>query len=415
MPLALYSLALTVFVMGTSEFMLAGLLPAIADDLAIPVGSAGLLTSAFAIGMVVGAPVMAAFARGWPPRLTLLLCLLAFGACHVLGALTTSFEVLLLTRVVSAIANAGFLAVALRTATSLVPPGQTGRAVSVLLAGTTVATVAGVPAGTVLGAAWGWRATFWAVALLCVPALLGIVRGVPARVIAPYRPESTSIPTPAPTPTPTPTPTPAPAPTPTPAAAPTLRAELRVFGTRPVAIALALAALINGGTFAAFTFLAPIVTETAHLAEGWVAIVLVLFGVGSFVGVTVAGRLSDRHPGLVVGIGGPLLLAGWTAFALLAIHPAALLAGVLVLGVLSFGVGSTLVTRVLYAATAAPTMAGSAATAALNVGAAAGPVLGAAALETGTGPLGPVWVAVALTGIALALLFLTRASMTRTS
>ncbi|MGX1586207.1 Cmx/CmrA family chloramphenicol efflux MFS transporter [Microbacterium sp. NPDC055502] len=405
MPLALYSLALTVFVMGTSEFMLAGLLPAIADDLHIPVGSAGLLTSAFAIGMVVGAPAMAAFARGWPPRLTLLLCLLAFGACHVLGALTTSFEVLLLTRVVSAIANAGFLAVALRTATSLVPPGQTGRAVSVLLAGTTVATVAGVPAGTVLGAAWGWRATFWAVALLCVPALLGIVRGVPARVIAPYRPESTPTPAPAPTPTPTPAA----------AAAPTLRAELRVFGTRPVAIALALAALINGGTFAAFTFLAPIVTETAHLAEGWVAIVLVLFGVGSFVGVTVAGRLSDRHPGLVVGIGGPLLLAGWTAFALLAIHPAALLAGVLVLGVLSFGVGSTLVTRVLYAATGAPTMAGSAATAALNVGAAAGPVLGAAALATGTGPLGPVWVAVALTGIALALLLLTRASMTRTS
>ncbi|MFD6818596.1 MFS transporter [Microbacterium sp. NPDC060132] len=419
MPLALYSLALTVFVMGTSEFMLAGLLPAIADDLHIPVGSAGLLTSAFAIGMVVGAPVMAASARGWPPRLTLLLCLLAFGACHVLGALTTSFEILLLTRVVSAIANAGFLAVALRTATSLVPPGQTGRAVSVLLAGTTVATVAGVPAGAVLGAVWGWRATFWAVALLCVPALLGIVRGVPARVIAPYRPESTSIPTPAPTPTPAPapaaTPTPAPAPTPTPAAAPTLRAELRVFGTRPVAVALALAALINGGTFAAFTFLAPIVTETAHLAEGWVAIALVLFGVGSFVGVTVAGRLSDRHPGLVVGIGGPLLLAGWTAFALLATHPATLLAGVLVLGVLSFGVGSTLVTRVLYAATGAPTMAGSAATAALNVGAAAGPVLGAAALATGTGPLGPVWVAVALTGIALTLLLLTRASMTRTS
>ncbi|MGW9269524.1 Cmx/CmrA family chloramphenicol efflux MFS transporter [Microbacterium sp. NPDC055599] len=409
MPLALYSLALTVFVMGTSEFMLAGLLPAIADDLAIPVGSAGLLTSAFAIGMVVGAPVMAAFARGWPPRLTLLLCLLAFGACHVLGALTTSFEVLLLTRAASAIANAGFLAVALRTATSLVPPGQTGRAVSVLLAGTTVATVAGVPAGAVLGAVWGWRATFWAVALLCVPALLGIVRGVPARVIAPYRPEST--PTPAPTPIPTPTPTP----TPAAAAAPTLRAELRVFGTRPVAIALALAALINGGTFAAFTFLATIVTETAHLAEGWVAIALVLFGVGSFVGVTVAGRLSDRHPGLVVGIGGPLLLAGWTSFALLATHPAALLAGVLVLGVLSFGVGSTLVTRVLYAATGAPTMAGSAATAALNVGAAAGPVLGAAALATGTGPLGPVWVAVALTGIALTLLLLTRASMTRTS
>ena len=130
MPFALYMLALAVFVMGTSEFMLAGLLPAIATELDVSVGTAGLLTSAFAVGMVVGAPVMAAFARRWPPRLTLIVCLLVFAGSHVIGAMTPVFSLLLITRVLSALANAGFLAVALSTATTLVPANQKGRALS---------------------------------------------------------------------------------------------------------------------------------------------------------------------------------------------------------------------------------------------------------------------------------------------
>ena len=162
-------LALAVFVMGTSEFMLAGLLPAIATELDVSVGTAGLLTSAFAVGMVVGAPVMAAFARRWPPRLTLIVCLLVFAGSHVIGAMTPVFSLLLITRVLSALANAGFLAVALSTATTLVPANQKGRALSILLSGTTIATVVGVPAGALLGTALGWRTTFWAIAILCIP------------------------------------------------------------------------------------------------------------------------------------------------------------------------------------------------------------------------------------------------------
>ncbi|MER6940532.1 MFS transporter, partial [Nocardioides sp. NPDC000441] len=178
MPLALYLLALAVFVMGTSEFMLAGLVPAIAADLDVSVGTAGLLTSAFAVGIVVGAPVMAAFARRWPPRLALLVCLLVFAGCHVLGAVTPAFPLLLAARVLSAFANAGFLAVALSAATRLVPEDRKGRALAILLSGTTIAMVAGVPAGALLGTAAGWRTTFWAIALLCVPATIGILRGV---------------------------------------------------------------------------------------------------------------------------------------------------------------------------------------------------------------------------------------------
>ncbi|GAA5055694.1 Cmx/CmrA family chloramphenicol efflux MFS transporter [Nocardia callitridis] len=375
MPFALYLLALAVFVMGTSEFMLAGLLPSIATDLDVTLGTAGLLTSAFAVGMVVGAPLMAAFARRWPPRRTLIVCLVVFAGCHVIGAITPMFALLLATRVLSALANAGFLAVALSTATTLVSENRKGRAVSILLSGTTIATVAGVPAGALLGTAMGWRTTFSAIALLCVPAAFGVLRGV---VNQPGRAMSAAL-------------------------SPKLRTELGELGSPRLRLAMALGALVNGATFAAFTFLAPVVTETAGLTEQWIPLVLVMFGAGSFLGVTIAGRLSDRRPGLVLGVGGPLLLAGWVGMALVASYP--VLFGVLVLvqGTLSFGVGSTLITRVLYAASGAPTMGGSYATAALNIGAAAGPVLGAVAFTLGLGTLAPLWVAVALTAIALAL------------
>lgn len=387
MPRTLYLLALAVFVMGTSEFMLAGILPAISAELDVTLGAAGLLTSAFAVGMVVGAPAMAAFARRWPPRLTLMLCLLVFAVAHVIGAMTPVFEVLLVTRVVSAVANAGFLAVALTTATALVPADRKGRALSVLLSGTTIATVAGVPAGALLGTAMGWRATFWAIAVLAVLALLGLVRGIP-------RASDTE---------------------PTDTAYPPLGAELRLLATPRLLLTMVVGALINGGTFAVFTFLAPVVTGVAGLSEAWVSVALVLFGAGSFLGVTVAGRLSDRRPGLVLAVGGPLLLGGWVAASVVAAHPVALLALIFAQGVLSFGVGSTVIARVLYAASAAPTMWGSYATAALNTGAALGPVLGALALADGAGPLAPFGVAASLTASALLVLLVFRRAVALTA
>jgi MFS transporter, DHA1 family, chloramphenicol resistance protein len=371
MPLALYLLALAVFAMGTSEFMLAGLVPDIAADLDVSVGTAGLLTSAFAVGMVLGAPAMAAFARRWPARATLLGCLVLFAACHVVAAITPSFAVLFATRVVAAVANAGFLAVALSTATRLVAPDQKGRALAVLLSGTTLATVAGVPAGALLGASLGWRATFWAVALLCLPAAIGIANGVRSRAR-----EALDGP------------------------GPSLVSELAQLRAPHLRGAMLLGALVNGGTFAAFTFLAPIVTGTAGLEEVWVSLALVLFGAGSFVGVAAAGRLSDRHPRLTIGVASPALLLGWLSMALLADRPVLLLVLAFVQGALAFAVGSSLIARVLYAASAAPTMGGSYATVALNIGAVAGPAIGAATLSA-HGDLGPVWVAAALTGVAL--------------
>ncbi|MFF9131344.1 MULTISPECIES: Cmx/CmrA family chloramphenicol efflux MFS transporter [unclassified Streptomyces] len=379
MPAPLYLLALAVFAMGTSEFMLAGLLPDIASDLGVTVGTAGALTSAFAIGMIVGAPLVAALARDWPRRSSLLAFVLAFAGAHAVGAVTTSFPILFATRVVAALANAGFLAVALTAAATLVSPARKGRALAVLLAGTTVATIAGVPGGSVLGALLGWRATFWAVAALCLPAALGILKGIPAgrdEVEATGRPA--------------------------------LRAELAQLTRPPLILAMLLGALVNAATFGSLTFLAPVVTDSAGLGELWVPVALVLFGTGSFVGVTVAGRLSDQRPGLVVAVAGPLLLIGWPALAVLAGEPVALFLLVFVQGALSFAVGSTLITRVLYEAAGAPTMAGSYATAALNVGAAVGPVLAAATLGTEAGPRGPLWASGLLVAVALLIAFPSR-------
>ncbi|MBW9094262.1 MFS transporter [Microbacterium jejuense] len=376
MPLALYLLALAVFAMGTSEFMLAGLVPDIAASLDVPIGTAGLLTSAFAAGMVVGAPAMAALTRRLPTRATLLGCVVLFALLHVVGALTPDFTVLFATRVLAAFANAGFLAVALGAASRLVAADRKGRAVAVLLSGTTVATVVGVPAGALLGTALGWRSTFWAIALLCVPAAVGIANGFATRADEKSLHAST---------------------------APSLRSELSQLASPRLTLTMLVASLVNAGTFATLTFLAPIVTDVTGLSPWWVSAALVLFGVGSFIGVTTAGRLSDSRSRLVIVVGGTLLLLGWLAFAVFATSPVALFGLVLTQGVLGFAVGSTLITRVLYAAAGAPTMGGSYATAALNVGAAVGPLLAAASLGTTAGDLGPVWVAAALTGAALLL------------
>ncbi|GAB2805166.1 hypothetical protein GCM10027073_42110 [Streptomyces chlorus] len=228
----------------------------------------------------------------------------------------------------------------------------------------------------VLGTLLDWRATFWAVAALCLPAALGILEGVPAQAVERHTADA-------------------------PGPRPHLRSELAQLKSPRLLLIMLLGALVNAATFGAFTFLAPVVTDTAGLDTLWISVALALFGAGSFVGVTVAGRLSDRRPGLVVAAGGPLLLTGWPALALLAHEPAALLALVFLQGALSFALGSTLITRVLYEAADAPTMAGLYATSALNTGATTGPLLAATTFTTPAGPQGPLWTSALLVLVAV--------------
>ncbi|QIB42721.1 Cmx/CmrA family chloramphenicol efflux MFS transporter [Streptomyces aureoverticillatus] len=375
MPFVLYLLALAVFAQGTSEFMLSGLVSDIAADMEVSVPAAGSLTSAFAVGMIVGAPSMAVLSLRWSRRRALLGFLVTFLLAHVVGALTTSYAVLLGTRVVGALANAGFLAVALATATGLVAPDAKGRATSILLGGTTLACVAGVPGGALLGQLWGWRAAFWAVALLSVPAVIAVARAVPADA----RTATTG----------------------TKAGSGTARTELRALRSPRLLLTLLLGALVNGATFCVFTYLEPLATHVTGIGDAWVPALLALFGLGSSVGVALGGRFADTRPvPLLVG-GTVALLAGWTALALTAGNPVAVVALAFTQGLLSFAVGSTLISQALYAATGAPTLAGGFATAALNIGAAVGPWAGGQAIAAGLGYRSPLWVSALLVTLAL--------------
>ncbi|MDF4250026.1 Cmx/CmrA family chloramphenicol efflux MFS transporter [Streptomyces sp. WMMB303] len=380
MPFVLYVLALAVFAQGMSEFMLSGIVPDIAAGMGVSLAAAGSLTSAFAVGMVVGAPLMAALGSRWDRRGALLCFLSVFLLAHVVGASTTSFAVLVATRVVGALANAGFLAVALAAAAAMVPPDAKGRAVSVLLGGVTLACVAGVPAGALLGQAWGWRTAFWAVAVLSTPALAALVRSLPGARPDPPRPAH-------------------------PAAAPNtgVRRELRALREPRLLVTLLLGALVNGATFCSFTYLAPLLTEVAGFADGWVPGLLALFGLGSFLGTAAAGRLADRYPLRLLVAAGAALSLGWALFGLTAGHPYAAVVLVPVQGVLSFAVGSTLISQALYAAAEAPSLAGGFATAALNVGAALGPWAGGLALSSGSGYRGPLWISALLVLLAWAV------------
>lgn len=366
MPLVVPMLALAVFAQGTSEFMLAGLLPGIAADLAIPIPQAGLLTSSFAVGMVVGAPLMAAVSRRWPPRLALSGLLALFIAMHVVGAMTDSFWILLLSRVLAAISNAGFLAITLSTVSALVEPARQARALSVILGGTTLALIAGVPLGAAIGAALDWRAAMWAVAIVSIPALLAIALSTPRQVLSGAGQLGT------------------------------IRNEFTALLSPSLHRPLVLGALVNGATFCSFTYLASLVTETAGLPEGIVPVALAIFGIGSFAGVGISGRFADAHANRIVRWGTWGLLVGWAMLAWTATIPVALLALALLLGAGSFAVGSTLIALSMKAAGAAPTMSGSFATASLNIGAAAGPVLGGLAFAALGSAVGPLIVSAAL-------------------
>jgi DHA1 family chloramphenicol resistance protein-like MFS transporter len=373
MPVLLYVLAVAVFAQGTSEFVLAGLVPGISADLGITIAQAGYLTSGFAVGMVVGAPLTAALGRRLPPRWTLTGCLLVFVAAHAAGALTDQFGVLLVSRFVAALANAGFLAVALSTVTAVVPTGKQARALAAILGGTTLALIAGVPAGAFLGEIWGWRSALWAIAGLSALALVAVAALTPGRL----DPDA-------------------------PHARVDLRAELGTLRSPDLLRYLVLGVLVNGATFCAFTYLAPIVTDGAGLGSSLVPVVLALFGLGAFAGVSAAGRLADAHGHLVLGIGVPVLVAGWILWAVLAGNPAAVWVLAPMLGALSFAVGGTLIARGMASAHGAPTMGGAFSTVALNLGALVGPVFGGLAMGP-LGLVGPLVVSASLAAIAAAL------------
>lgn len=373
MPPAVYIVGLGIFTQGTSEFMLSGLLPGMAADLGVSIPDAGLLISAFAIGMVVGAPLLAVATLSWPRRTALVSLQAAFVVAHVIGALAPGYGVLFVTRVVSALAYAGYWGVAVATAVALVPPAAKGKAVAIVAGGLTLATVVGVPAGTVLSQYSSWRAAFWAVAAATVVSLVCTLLVVPGG-----RGE---------------------------AGRTSVKAELRGMARPQLWLSYAITAFTFGAVIVTFSYLAPLLTEVSGVAEGWVPAVLALFGVGGMVGLFIGGRTAEARPlrTLVLGLGALALFSA--LLALTARSTVVVIALVFLLGLVGYVTNPALQSRVFTLAPAAPTLVGATNTAAFNVGNTLAPLLGGLTIDAGLGYASVAWVGAALAtaGAAAAL------------
>lgn len=285
MPRAVHVLALGIFAMVTSEFVVAGLMPQIAEGLHVTIPQVGYLITAFAAAMAVGGPVLTVLVMRLPPKTALLLLFALFLAGNVLAATASGYVVMLLARLVTGAASQAFFGAAVSICAVLVAPEVRGRAIAVVINGLMLGTLLGLPLATLVGEAYGWRAAFWAISALTVVAALCTVRGVPVLGRIASGP---------------------------------LRQELGVFRRPRLWLVLSTSLLVIGATFSAFSFLNPILTGISGFDAGVLPLLLVAYGAATVVGNMVVGRLADRYalPVLLAGLALNLLfLTGFALFA----------------------------------------------------------------------------------------------------
>jgi DHA1 family inner membrane transport protein len=348
--LPLLALAVAAFAIGTTEFVIMGLLPEVATDLKVSIPSAGMLVSGYALGVAVGAPLLAALTAKMERKHALLLLMGLFILGNALCAIAPNYDVLMVARVVAAFCHGSFFGIGAVVAAHLVPANQRARAIALMFAGLTLANVLGVPFGTFLGQWAGWRSTFWAVTALGVIAALGVVRFVP------------SLPD---------------------LKAPDMRRELRVLREPQALIALGMTVLGFGGVFTVFTYIAPILQEQSHISPHWTGAVLILFGIGTTIGNMLGGRLADWKlmpslMGILVVLTALLVAFAWTMHSTVAS-----IVTVFLWGIAAFATVAPLQSRVVHVAGDAPNLASTLNIAAFNLGNAGGAWLGGAVLAAG--------------------------------
>ncbi|MFD3589476.1 Cmx/CmrA family chloramphenicol efflux MFS transporter [Streptomyces sp. NPDC058683] len=377
MPFVIYVIAFGAFAQGTSEFMLSGLLPSLADDLNVSLSQAGLLVSAFAVGIVLGAPLLTLATLRLPHRAALIGFQVIFIAGHVAAALIPHFGFLLITRVVTAMAYAGFWALASVVAVSSVDAGRRGRAMSVVVSGLSVAMILGVPAGTLLAQHTGWQAAFWAVAVMTALSTVTLLIALPGG-------HDTAAPR------------------------PRLNTELRSLAVPRLWVAYATTGLTVAAVFAIFAYLGALLEEVTGITTGQVPIVLCVYGVGALIGLTVGGRLADRAPFglLLTGMGTVTAVA--VAMALAAGSLWAMIPLTLLLGAGGFLTNPAVNARVFTILGETRTLGGAMNIAAFNVGVAIAPWAAGLVIDAGFGLAATGWVGAAFGLAALATTLLDR-------
>ncbi|GCD92202.1 MFS transporter [Nocardioides sp. LS1] len=380
--LAVLALAMGGFAIGTTEFVTMGLLPEIADGVGASIPSTGHVISAYALGVVVGAPVLAFFGAKWPRRGLLVALMLAYAVFNAASALATDYHLLFAARFLDGLPHGAYFGVASLVAASLAPPERKGRAVALVMLGLSVANVVGVPAATWMGQHLGWRSAFWGVAALSLLTVALVLAFVPA---CPGDPEATG------------------------------RRELKAFSTRQVWLTLLAGAVGFGGMFAVYTYISPTLTGVGGLSEGSIPVALFVFGLGMVAGTWVAGELADWSifRSLLIGsVGmGAVLLLFWFVVP----HGWWSLPVVFLITVLGSVLVVNLQLRLMDVAGEAQTLGAAMNHASLNVANALGAWLGGLVIAGGYGYRAPALVGVALSVGGLVVILASAALHSRAS
>lgn len=367
----LLALATGAFGIGVTEFAPMGMLPGIAADLGVSIPAAGLLISAYALGVLIGAPLMT-LTTGRIPRRHLLIGLMAiFTLGNLMSALATDYTSLLIARVVTSLNHGAFFGVGALVAASVVAPDKRAGAVAAMFMGLTLATIGGVPLATWFGELLGWRQAFWGIAGLGLLTMAALWFALPNVALPPSD---------------------------------GVLAEIRVLGRPPVLAALGLTVVGSGAMFTVFTYIAPILARETHGSNAFITAMLVLFGVGLTLGNLWGGKAADKSIDrtLIASLG--VLIVVLLAFSVLMRWPLAAAVAILVWGIASFALVPPLQMRVMEAAKDAPNLASAVNIGAFNLGNALGAALGGAVIDAGLG-----YPAISLAGAGMAALGLAMA------
>ncbi|MEU1786041.1 MFS transporter [Streptomyces sparsogenes] len=376
MPRAVYVLALGIFAMVTSEFVVAGLMPQMADGLDATIPQIGYLITAFAVAMAAGGPFLTVAVMKLPPRTALMVLFAVFLAGNVLAATATGYPVMMAARIVTGIASQAFFGVGISLCAQLTRPEVRGRAIAVAMNGLMLGTLLGLPLSTLVGERFGWRAAFWTISALTLVAagatLAGVERLDRARAGGGFR------------------------------------EELGVFKNPRLWLALSTSTLIIGATFAAFSYLNPILTALTGFSTGTVPVLLIAYGAATVVGNTVVGRFADRHTVPVLALGLVLNLVFLTGFALLADLPAPAVVCMMGIGLVGVTMNPAMATRVQRTGNAGP-LVNTVHSSFITLGIILASSLGALVIDA-WGLRAPLWLgaAMALLGLVTVLPDLTR-------
>lgn len=358
MPAGLIALALGGFGIGLTEFVITGLLPEVAADYGVTETTAGWLVTGYALAVIVGALGLTAATTRLPRKPVLLGLLVLFIVGNTLSAIAPTYGVMMTGRVIAALCHGAFFGIGSVVAANMVERSKRASAVALMFTGLTASNVLGVPFGTFLGQAAGWRATFWAIAAIGIVALIGVLVLVPAV-------RSTEV--------------------------PSLARELGAFRSGQVWLSLGMTVLGYGGMFGAFTYIAYTLTSVSGFPSSAVPWLLIAFGIGLFVGNFAGGKLAARSIDRTLLVVLVVLTVVLAVFALVATSPVLTVIALVLMGAFGFATVPALQTRVMQYADHAPTLASGANIAAFNLGNALGAWIGGLTIAAGLGYTSPIW------------------------